>query len=77
MARSRVVVTSLYLRCCAMPYKSVVVVSPYMSAIPYRSNADENPPKRKYFIAASFDFMSCLFIPVRIYVLNAMSSSPK
>ena len=37
----------------ATPTIFVDVVAPYAIATPYRKNADENAPSKKYFIAAS------------------------
>ena len=37
----------------AITARFVECAAPYTSAIPYRKNADENAPRRKYFIAPS------------------------
>src|SRR5438874_1141579 len=45
---------------CAMPVGFVLPVAPKIRATPYRKNAEENDPSRKYFSADSFDLRSVL-----------------
>src|SRR5215475_16119219 len=59
----------------AMPARFVVPVSPYTSEIPNSNTPDENAPRRKYFIAASLDFLSRLRKPTRMYTDTAINSS--
>src|SRR5215510_11921852 len=50
--------------------RRVLPVSPYVNAMPYRKNALENAPSRKYLSAASAARGSCRLIPVRTYTAS-------
>jgi len=61
---SGVVVTDWVAIRLAMRSKRVLPVSPYVSAIPYRKNALENAPSRKYLNAASAETGESRRMPV-------------
>ena len=61
-----------------MSLSSVDPLMPNTNDMPYSITADESTPMRKYLIAASFDFVSCLRQPARTNVgIEIVSSATK
>ena len=61
-----------------MSLSSVEPLIPKMNDMPYSITAEESTPMRKYLIAASFDFVSCLRQPASTNVgIEIVSSATK
>src|SRR5207247_5363325 len=56
---------------------AAVAVAPYVSAIPYRRNAEENDPRMKYFNEDSFERTSVRRNPAITYVAIERISRPR
>src|SRR5207247_9527876 len=75
--QTKPIVTSSDSSDAAIAARFVLPVAPKINATPYRKNAEENDPSKKYFRADSFDLRSVRRNPANTYVAIERISSPR